>query len=283
MNAPSHHRSSEASVVRSPGAAERDPVGFQRRRRRIELALAWGTPIALFALWQIAARADAIDVRFFPAPTTIFDALIESIDDGSMTSALWATTRKLLIGFSIGTASGWIVGALLATVRLFRAAFEPLLIAFYTVPKLALLPVLLLIFGFGETPQLVLLSVSVFFVVALGVAGAIRSIDTGYLDAARSFEASRLQVLRHVIVPGALPGVAASMQVASGMSVLVVVGLELVVGGEGLGSLIWTSWQVFLPARTYAGVIVASVLGVAFTFAVSAGMRRLSPWAEPHD
>lgn len=281
MSASRDAQASERVVTREPGPAERDPVGFQSRRRIVERALAWGTPIALFVLWQVAASTGAIDVRFFPAPTTIFDAFVASVDDGTMTSALWATTRKLLIGFGVGTAGGWVVGTLLATVRLFRAAFEPLLIALYTVPKLALLPVLLLIFGFGETPQLVLLSVSVFFIVALGVAGAIRSIDSGYLDAARSFEASKAELLRHVILPGALPGVAASMQVAAGMSVLVVVGLELVVGGEGLGNLIWTSWQVFLPARTYAGVIVASLLGVVFTFGVSACMRRLSPWAEP--
>lgn len=272
-----------APVERRPGPAEHDALGFQRRRRRVERCLAWGTPVVLFTLWQLAAETDAIDVRFFPAPTTIFDAFVDSVDDRTMTDALWATTRKLLIGFGIGTVLGWIVGTLLATVRLFRAAFEPLLIALYTVPKLAVLPVLLLIFGFGETPQLVLLSMSVFFIVALGVAGAIRSIDSGYLDAARSFQASRFQVLRHVILPGALPGVASAMQVAAGMSVLVVVGLELVVGGAGLGTLIWKSWQVFLPARTYAGVVVASVLGVVFTTAVSSVMRRLTPWSGPSD
>lgn len=279
MSAHLHERSGTAHVRRVPGPAELDPVGFNRRRNRIERLLAWGTPAFLFVLWQLAAEVGWIDVRFFPAPTTIFEALWESIEDGTMTEAVWVTTRKLLIGFAAGTVGGWIVGTLLATVRPFRAAFEPILIALYTVPKLAVLPVLLLIFGFGETPQLVLLASSVFFVVTLGVAGAIRAIDIGYLDAARSFGATRRQVLRHVILPGALPGVASSMQVAAGMSVLVVVGLELVVGGDGLGNLIWSSWQVFLPARTYAGVIVASVLGVAFTTAVSAAMRRLSPWA----
>ena len=279
MNVRMTERGAVARVRRAPGPAERDPAGFIRRRRRVERLLAWGTPISLFLLWQLAAELAWIDVRFFPAPTTIFDALWESITDGTMTEAIWVTTRKLLIGFTVGTVGGWVVGTLLATVRSFRAAFEPILIALYTVPKLAVLPILLLIFGFGETPQLVLLATSVFFVVTLGVAGAIRAIDTGYLDAASSFGATRRQVLRHVILPGALPGVGSSMQVAAGMSVLVVVGLELVVGGDGLGNLIWSSWQVFLPARTYAGVIVASVLGVAFTTAVSALMRRLSPWA----
>lgn len=271
------------ATVRRPGRAEVDPRRHQRRRRLTDQALSWGTPLALCLLWQLAATRAWIDVRYFPAPSTIWHAQVDSFDDGSMLDALGVTTRKLVIGFLAGTVAGWLVGALIGSVRVARAALEPLLIALYTIPKLAIFPIFLLVFGLGETPHIVMVAVSVFFVVVIGVSGAIRSIDQGYIDAARAFDATAWQRLRHVIVPAALPAVASSLRVAAGTAVLVVVGLELVTGGKGLGFLIWNSWNLFLPARMYAGAIVASLLGLAFTLIVTALSNRLSPWATHDD
>src|SRR5688572_29365581 len=145
--------------VREPNRADHDPIGYRRRRRRLEVLLAGGVPVVFLALWELCIRADMLDKRFFPAPTTIVRTGRELIADGTLQDALVTSTRRVLLGFLLGTAVGMVVGIAMALSRWLRIAFEPLLSAFYTVPKLALLPLLLLIFGLGERPIVFLIAI----------------------------------------------------------------------------------------------------------------------------
>lgn len=267
-----------AEIVRVPTMAVRDPVRFGRRRRRRELALSLVVPVLLFCAWQVAASTKLIDATFFPAPTRIWRAGRDAVDAGIMQDAIVVSARKVALGYLIGVVSGLVIGLGLGVSRSARAAFEPLLIAFYVIPKLALLPVLLLIFGLNETPQILLIALTVFFIVAIPTIAAAKAVDRSYLDAAASFDATSWQRFRHVVLPGSMPAIAVALRLAAGMSVLVMVGVELLIGGKGLGYLIWNSWQIFVPARMYAGIVVVAVLGVAFTALTSGLIRLLVPW-----
>ena len=170
MSAPAKLREpvSERMVLRrTPGAAERHPRRFVRRRRVISIVLAWGTPVLLFALWQWAAASHIIDTRFFPAPSRIWHAGINGVRDGVLTDAVGDSVKKLLVGYVIGVLGGVAIGVLLGLSWIARAALENTLIALYTLPKLALYPAFLLIFGLGSMPQIVLVGVTVFFIVVL--------------------------------------------------------------------------------------------------------------------
>jgi ABC-type nitrate/sulfonate/bicarbonate transport system permease component len=232
----------------------------------------------LFVCWELAVRADMLDSTFFPAPSTIWSEGVESVRLGILQDAIVVSARKVLIGYFLGVITGLIVGLGLGMSRTARAALEPLLVAFYVIPKLAILPVLLLIFGLSETPQIILIGMTVFFVVAIPTIAGVRDIAPGYLDAARSFEATRWQLFRHVVLPGSMPAIGTALRLGAGMSVLVMVGAELLQGGKGLGYLIWNSWQIFIPARMYAGIVVVAVLGVLFTGIVTVIVRILVPW-----
>lgn len=269
------------TITRRPGRAETDPVGHARRRNLLRLGLAWGTPVALLLAWQVAADTGALDTRFFPAPTAIWAAGVESASEGVLGAAVMATLVKVVIGFGVGVLGGLAVGVLLGTSWIARAALEPVMIGLYTVPKLALFPVLLLIFGLGDRPQVVLVAISVFFVMAISTTAAVRGVSAGHREAAQVCGVSRVQMLRHVLLPGAMPAISTALRLSAGIAVLVVVAVELVSAGTGLGSLIFTRWQIFDPETMYAGVVVAGALGVTFTGLVSAGARRLCPWA--HD
>ncbi|MEN2740647.1 ABC transporter permease [Microbacterium sp. X-17] len=264
-------------VRRVPGSAELHPRRHSRRRRTIFLILAWGTPIALFLIWELTARSGAIDVRFFPAPSTIWTSGVRAIGSGVLLDAIVATVQKLVIGYLIGVAIGVLLGLILGMSWIVRAALENMLVALYTLPKLALFPVFLLIFGFGDAPQIVLVAVSVFFVVVLSTTTAVGSVEQGYRDAASVLGANRLQLMRHVVVPAALPGIATAVRLAAGIGMLVVVGIEMVSGSNGLGYLIYQRSQVFDPGTMYAAVICAGLIGVAFTGLVTLALRFIVP------
>lgn len=268
-------------VRRAPGPAELNPKRHARRHRAVTLGLAWGTPVVLVAAWQIAAAYGSIDTRFFPAPATIWQAGVRSVQDGVMTDAITATVRKLLIGYGVGVVAGVALGLVLGLSWIARSALEHTLVALYTLPKLALFPVFLLVFGLGSLPQIVLVAVTVFFIVVLASTTAVISVEQGYRDAAAVLGARRGQLLRHVIVPAALPAIATAIRLTAGIAILVIVGIEMVSGDSGLGYLIFQRSQVFDPATMYAGVIVAGVIGVAFTGLVSVALRFAVPQQRP--
>lgn len=267
-----------AIVRRQPGKAELDPHRHRIRRRRIERGLAVAVPIVLFLLWQLAASADAIDTRFFPAPSTIWSTGVDLVRDGQLQQDIRASFGRIIIGFVAGSAVGVFVGIAMGMIRMIRAAFEPLMYALWTVPKLAVLPLLLLIFGLGETPMRILVAINCFFLALIPTIAAVGSVPEAFHEAALSFKATRWQVLRHVVLPAALPQIFVGLRLAAGASVLVVVAAEFVQGNTGLGHLIWNSWTLFLADRMYVGIVVVAVTGAAFTLLVAAIGRKLAPW-----
>jgi ABC-type nitrate/sulfonate/bicarbonate transport system permease component len=266
------------TVVRTPTAREIDPSRFRRRRRRLERGLAWATPVALILLWQWASSAEMIDPRFFPSPTDIWSAGLKSWRDGLLVDNATASFSRVAWGFTLGCGTGIICGIPLGLSRLARAASEPLVYALWTVPKLALLPLLLLIFGLNEKPIVILIAINCFFLVLIPTMAAVRSVPESYREAAVSFRASRWDMLRHVILPAATPQIFVALRLAAGASILVMVGAEFVQARKGLGHLIWNSWSLFLADRMYVGIVVVAVSGALFTMFIGWVGRRLAPW-----
>ncbi|WP_432845393.1 ABC transporter permease [Amycolatopsis sp. CA-161197] len=278
----SHDRLGGRELVRrTPGPAELAPQRHARRRRGVTITLAWATPVLIIVVWELTAQFGILDTRFFPAPSVIWQAGVKSIQDGVMTDAIVDTVRKLVIGYGIGVVAGVALGVLLGLSWIVRAALEHTLVALYTLPKLALFPVFLLVFGLGGLPQIVLVGVSVFFIVVLASTTAVLSVEQGYRDAAEVLGAKRTQLLRHVILPAALPAIATSIRLTAGIAILVIVGIEMVSGDSGLGYLIFQRSQVFDPATMYAGVIIAGVIGVAFTGLVTLALKFAVPQQRP--
>lgn len=266
-----------------PGLAERQPRRWSRRRRALELSLGIGVPIFLLLAWQFSASTGVIDKRLYPAPTTIVREAWKLVDKDILWPHFWASLQRVLWGFFLGSVTGIVLGVATGMSRLLRAALEPLLNGLYTIPKLALLPVFLTIFGFGEAPKIVLIAVTVFFFVWISTMSAIVTVPEGYRIAAKSFGISRIEMFRHVILPAALPQIFVGLRIAAGVSVLVLIGVEFVIGTDGLGFLINNSRSLLINRRMFVGIAVAALLGVVFTMLVRAIGRRLTPWAADDD
>lgn len=262
-----------------PGNAEQDPVGHARRARVKERALSILTPIAFLLLWEFAAYGGWLDTRFFPAPSQIAVAAVSMLASGSLQKDLAISITRVLLGFALGVASGLVAGLILGLSQLTRAALDPFFSALYTVPKLAILPLLLLIFGLGETPKILVIATTVFFIVWISCMEAVITIPYSYREVALSFGANRWEMFKHVIWPALLPPLFVSMRISIGMAVLVLVGVEFVQADVGIGYRIWHSWSLFQPKEMYVGICAIAILGVVFAALIKIIGDLLIPWA----
>ncbi|MGW2342738.1 ABC transporter permease [Streptomyces sp. NPDC001661] len=269
-------------LVRAPGPEELHPTRARRRRRALELSLAVAVPLVLVLLWQLAAAQSWIDARIYPAPSTILADGWQRAADGELWPDVWATLKRVLAGYVIGTVSGYLLGLLMGSISLVRAALEPLLDALYVVPKLALLPIFLNMFGLGEGPQIALVAATVFFFVWISTMAAVISVPTGHRDAGQVFGASPWQMFRHVLLPASLPAVLVGARIAAGVAVLVIVASEQIAANDGLGHLIFDARALFQNDVMFVGIVCVAALGVLFSELVRLAGRFLTPWA-PRD
>ncbi|MEJ8650484.1 ABC transporter permease [Streptomyces sp. MS1.AVA.3] len=269
-------------LVRRPGPQELRPRRTHRRRRTLEVSLAVAVPLLLVLLWQLAADRSWIDDRIYPAPSTVLADGWQRALAGDLWPDVWATLRRVLAGYAVGTVSGYLLGLLMGSLPLVRAALEPLLDALYVVPKLALLPVFLNMFGLGEGPQVALVAATVFFFVWISTMAAVLAIPSGHRDAGQVFGASAWQMFRHVLLPASLPAVLVGARIAAGVAVLVIVASEQIAATDGLGHLIFDSRALFQNDVMCVGIVCVAVLGVLFSELVRLAGRFLTPWA-PRD
>lgn len=275
-------RPEEGSVIRRPGREETSPESAHRRRRTLELSLAVAVPVVLVLLWQLAATQQWIDERIYPAPTSIFADGWDRAVEGELWPDVWATLKRVLGGYAIGTVAGYLLGLLMGALPLVRAALEPLMDALYVVPKLALLPIFLNMFGLGEGPQVALVAATVFFFVWISTMAAVLAVPAGHRDAGQVFGASPWQMFRHVLLPASLPSVLTGARIAAGVAVLVIVASESIAATDGLGHLIFDSRALFQNDVMFVGIVCVAVLGVLFSELVRLAGRFLTPWA-PRD
>jgi len=250
----------------------------ERRLRMRDVLLAVLTPILLLAAWEGAARTGVLDARLFTPPTAIVGKAWEMVQDGTLWQHSIATIGRLVAGLVAGSFFGVVFGLLMGVWRPLRAALGPTFTALYALPKIAILPLLLLIFGLTETPKVLSVAISVFFVVQINTLAGIVSIDARILEAARAYRATGWKLFRYVLLPGALPNIMTGLRVSAGMAVIVITAVEFVASNDGLGYLIWNSWQLFQPEKMFVGLIVVSLIGALVTGLVILLERALLPW-----
>lgn len=249
------------------------------RRRYVGLAV----PVVVLALWELLALVGVIDAVFFPPPSRIALTAAELTATGELPGELARTLLRVVLGFVIGGTVGYALGVITGVFLVARQLLEPTLSAIYTVPKLALLPIFITVFGFGEAPKIALVSVTVFFYVWVYTMEAVVRIPPGYLDAARSFRADRWDVFRHVLMPASLPSVFTGLRVAIAVAVLVTISAEFIIGGDGLGHLIFNSRALFQLEHSFVGIGAVALLGYAMQELVVVIGVKLTPWSRTAD
>ncbi len=234
----------------------------------------------IIAVWEAAARARLVAPLYLPAPSAIAAELGRMIASGELLRDLSLSLLRILWGFLVGSAAGLLVGLAVGVFRTVRAAVDPLMSLLYPVPKIALLPLLVLWLGIGELSKVAIIAVGVFFPVAINTIAGVRETDPLLIKAARSFGATRGQVIRRVILKSALPVIFSGLRLGAGMALLLVVSAEMIAATAGLGFTILHAGDLMLTTRLMAAILVLSVLGLSSTWLLARLERWLVPWKE---
>lgn len=236
------------------------------------------TPLLLVVAWEIAGRFGLIDVRFFPPPSNIMHQVGVLLASGELVTNTLASLRRLALGMLLGGVPALLLGLAMGISRPLRAAVNPLISATYPIPKSAILPLVLLIFGLGETSKVVMVALGAFYPIVINTMVGVVNLDRIYLDVGHNFRASRWQVFRTIALPGALPSIMAGIKLAAGMGLILIAISEMVAANDGIGFMIWNAWQVLTVDTMYVGLLVIAILGFVFSVVLDEIEGWLIPW-----
>lgn len=270
------------ALIFEPHPIDRDPGKFARRRQIIELTLAILFPIVILAGWQIGSVNGWWSRVFYPAPSDIWTKAVERFQDFNLWGDIWATMKRAGWGYFYGVLTGLLAAFVLGRVRFLRKMTEPTLNALYTVPKITLISPFLVIFGFKDTPIIILIAVTVFFFMWVPIQHAVMTVPVSQLEAAQSFGSSSLQEFRHVTLPAVLPQIFVQLRVAASVALLAVFGFEAVYtpSQQGLGFMIFNARNSLDNKSAFAGIVLAALLGVIASAVIGFVGKRLTPWSD---
>src|SRR5207244_6064470 len=197
----------------------------------------------LFILWGLCARFGFIDTRFFPAPSSVVSTMIEMLRTGELVTHTAVSMQRLFYGAILGGVPALVLGIVMGLNRTIRALFDPLIAATYPVPKSAILPLALLIFGLGEASKVFMVAIGVFFPVAINATTGVLEINRIYLDVGRNFKASRWSTFWTIALPGALPVIMTGFKLGIGIGLVLIAIAEMIGAKSGPGYLICSAWE----------------------------------------
>lgn len=271
---------SEGRMISAEGSMPAAIRGIDRHALNAltERALSLTSPLLLLALWEALVRLGVLDARFFPAPSDLLVAFWKMTGAGQVVGHVTASLTRGLVGFAIGAIPAVALGLTLGLFPLTRATLWPTIGALYVIPKIAILPLVMLIFGLGEQSKWVIIAIGVFFPVVINTMAGVMGIDKIYHDVGRNFGASRLDHYLTIALPGALPMILTGVRLGWGTALLLLVTAEIVAAKSGLGYLIWQGWQSFAIEQMYVGIIIVALLGYLSFVLLDQLTRAIVPW-----
>ena len=237
----------------------------------------WLTTIAFFLLWEIGCRLLGIPSFILPTPSQAIAALIEFWPGIWLNAA--HTLFTTLLGFAMAVAVGAALGVTVGASPLIYRAVNPLLIGFNSIPKVALVPILVLWFGIGTVPAVLTAFLVAFFPITVNVATGIVTMEPELADVLRSLGASKLDILLKVGVPRTLPYFFASLKVAITLAFVGAVISETVAANAGIGYLMLTASSTFRVPLVFAALLVIAAMGILMYAAAALVERRYTRWA----
>jgi NitT/TauT family transport system permease protein len=259
----------------APGAVRFRGGGFAPLSNRHSAWLAFGL---VLAVWQAVCLAGWVSPLFLPSPARIAIALWRLIVSGEIWPHLWASLIRILGGWAVGTAAGLVIGLAMGLFTVARAVGLPMVSALFPIPKIALLPLLILWLGIGETSKIATIALGVFFPTVIAVYSGVDNVPRNLIRMAQSFEVPAAAIVWKVIVPGAMPTILAGFRISAATALLLVVSAEMIGAETGLGAFVLQAGNLMQTDQLLAGVAILSLLGLAVGRAISALERRLLRW-----
>lgn len=238
----------------------------------------WLFTIALLVVWEAACRIFKIPTFFLPPPTAIAQAFVDY--SGPLARNSWITLETTLIGFGMAVGFGMLLGLLVGWSRTIYAGLYPLMIGFNAIPKVALVPILVLWFGIGFIPAVLTAFLISFFPIVVNVATGLATIEPELEDVLKALGASKLDIMRKVGIPRTLPYFFGSLKVAITLAFVGSVISESVASNNGIGNLMLQAQAQFQVPLIFAGLVVLAIEGIVMYAAMAILEKRMTGWAQ---
>src|SRR6266700_3118756 len=241
-------------------------------------ATSWLVFAIVLAAWQAAGSLGLVSALFLPSPLAILRSLWLLAASGDLWAHVSISLLRIGAGWIIGTAVGVAVGLAVGLFSLARAAGLPIVSALFPIPKIALLPLLILWLGIGEASKIATIALGVFFPTVIAVYSGVDQVPKNLIHMAQSFEVPFLAIVRKVIWPGALPNIVAGFRISASIALLLVVSAEMIGAETGIGAFVLQAGNLMQTDQLMAGVVVLSILGLAVARGIGALEARVTRW-----
>ena len=259
-------------------AAARRVRNRKARESAINFALGAGVFVVLFGVWELVARSELINPLFTSSPSRIFEAGREVAADGTLWKHTVASAQTFLLGFVMAVAFGVPFGVLLGWFKWANRAFSPLVSAFYTTPRVALMPLFIIWFGLGMGSKVTLVFMSGVFYLIVNMQMAMLTVDEDLKRVGVSYGANRWQLFRTIALPLSVPFLLTGLRLAMGRCLLGMVAAEVFGGSEGIGYLIEYAGATFRTDLVFVGVFVIAAFGITADRALYYLNLRVDSW-----
>ncbi|EMZ5811907.1 taurine ABC transporter permease TauC [Klebsiella aerogenes] len=248
-----------------------------------QLTLSVATLAVLLAVWWAVTALQLISPLFLPSPWQVLQKLLTIAGpQGFMDATLWqhlaASLTRIAIALIMAAIVGVPVGIAMGLSPTVRGILDPLIELYRPVPPLAWLPLVIIWFGIGETPKILLIYLAIFAPVVMSTLAGVKSAQQVRIRAAQSLGASRAQVLWLVILPGALPEILTGLRIGLGVGWSTLVAAELIAATRGLGFMVQSAGEFLATDVVLAGIAVIAIIAFVLELGLRALQRRLTPW-----
>ena len=249
-----------------------------------EAVLPAASVVVFILAWEALVRWRGIPPIYLPAPSSVSVYLWRMIADGSMEYHLGVTLLRIFAGFLLAAVTGVALGLLMGMSRIVARVADTWIAALYPLPKISLIPLLIIWLGTGEAYRIVISAVTAFFPIVISTYSGIRQADRGLIKAAKDLGANTHQIQLKVVVPAAMPSILAGLQLGMGVTIILIVAAEMIGGSSqsGMGYLLINSGQVMETEKVFASLVVLAVMGAVIIKMQQWIDRKVAPWAA-HD
>jgi NitT/TauT family transport system permease protein len=238
----------------------------------------WIALLLVIGLWQLFGSAGLVNPVFLPTPWAILRAMVALAASGALWQHLAASLMRIGLGWLLGTVAGVIVGFAVGLSGLARSIGITFISALFPIPKIALLPLLILWLGIGEEPKIATIALGVFFSTAISVYSGVDAVPRNLIRMAQSFDVPFATIVRRVIWPGALPSILAGFRITASVALLLVVSAEMIGAEYGIGAFVLQAGNLMQTDQLLAGVVILSVFGLLIGKLINLLEARLLHW-----
>jgi ABC-type nitrate/sulfonate/bicarbonate transport system permease component len=238
----------------------------------------WIALVLAIGAWQLAGSTGLVNSLFLPTPVATISAIYQLALSGALWQHLSWSIMRIGSGWILGTLAGVIVGFAIGLSSLARGVGITFISALFPIPKIALLPLLILWLGIGEEPKIATIALGVFFSTAISVYSGVDAVPRNLIRMAQSFNVPFRSIVRRVIWPGALPSILAGFRITASIALLLVVSAEMIGAQFGIGAFVLQAGNLMQTDQLLAGVVILSLFGLAVGRLINWLETRLLHW-----